>query len=173
MLRLLCCSLARPRESTTPANPATTFINMSPTTPSLFRFKDYEPVQDFNDRTTSFKGVEIKNVIELGNVSSSSTFVKRDLGFQGKLGHHVLLTYGDTMFSDAAGSDQWRGMTCNSAAVALDDPTAVYDTLLDDNNYPRCFLKPTEEYGEDPSVYALGITNIVETSHGEGGHFLK
>lgn len=112
--------------------------------------------------------VKIKEVKELGDVSSTSTFVKRDLGFQGKLGSHMLITYGDTMFSDAEGNDEFRGMTCNSMAIACDEPTCVFDPVLDDRKYPRCFLQPSKEYGEDPSVYSLGITNIVETSHGEG-----
>jgi len=112
--------------------------------------------------------VQVQNVIELGNVSSTSTLVKRDLGFQGKLGNYILLSYGDTMFTDSSGSDEFRGMTCNSLAIACEDPTQVFDPLLGDNGYPHCFLIPSKEYGEDPSKYALGITNVVETSHGNG-----
>jgi len=141
---------------------------MPSTTPPLFRFKENKIDEKIAAPTASPKEVLIKYVTELGNVSSSNTFVKRDLGFQGKLGNYVLLTYGDTMFSDIDGSDQWRGMTCNSAAIAADGPTIVFDPVLNENNYPHCFLKPTEEYGEDPSVYALDITNVVEISPGEG-----
>lgn len=112
--------------------------------------------------------VKIKEVTELGDVSSTSTFVKRDLGFQGKLGPHILITYGDTMFSDAEGNEEFRGMTCNSTAIACDEPTCVFDPVLDEREYPRCFLQPSKEYGENSSVYSLGITNIVETSRGEG-----
>jgi len=123
---------------------------------------DYVPVA---------REVTVKNVIELGNVSSMSTLVKRDLGFQGKLGPHVVLSYGDTMFTDSQGSDEFRGMTCNSSAIACTDPTQVFDPLLDDSGYPHCLMKPSDEYGEDPSKYALGITNVVETTHGKGKPF--
>ncbi|KAK5945941.1 hypothetical protein PMZ80_000080 [Knufia obscura] len=112
--------------------------------------------------------VKIQNVTELGNVSSISSLVKRDLGFQGKLGDYILINYGDTMFTDARGSDEFRGMTCNSCAIACEDPTQVFDAKLDNSGYPHCLLMPSDEYGEDSSKYALGITNIVETSHGKG-----
>lgn len=110
----------------------------------------------------------IKSVVELGNVSSNSTFVKRDLGFQGTLGNHIILTYGDTMFSNAARDDTFRGMTCNSVAIATTDPTEVLDPLLDENSYPKCLLRPSEQHGEDPSTFSLGVTNIIETSPGRG-----
>lgn len=38
---------------------------------------------------------KVTSVEELGDVQSLSTCVKRDLGFQGKLGDHVVLTYGE------------------------------------------------------------------------------
>lgn len=112
--------------------------------------------------------ISVKEVTELGDVLSASTFVKRDLGYQGKLGPYILLTYGDTMFSTAEGDDEFRGMTCNSAAFACEEATCVFDPVLDDNDYPRCLLQPTQDYGEDPSVDSLGITNVIETSPGEG-----
>lgn len=118
--------------------------------------------------TAAPREVKIAKVEELGNVSSTSTFVKRDLGFQGKVGKYIVLTYGDTLYSDAQGSDQWRGMTCNSGAIACTDPTQVYDSILDDNNYPKWLLKPTEDFGEDAATYALGLTNVIETSPGKG-----
>lgn len=138
-------------------------------TKSLFIVHDHDESEGSSDTEQSgVREVKIKEVTELGDVSSTSTFVKRDLGFQGKLGSHILVTYGDTMFSDAEGNDQFRGMTCNSIAIACDDPTSVLDPVLGDNQYPQCFLLPSSEYGEDPSVDSLGITNVVEMSHGEG-----
>lgn len=112
--------------------------------------------------------ISIKGVKELGNVTSTSTCVKRDLGFQGKLGKHILLTYGDTMYSKEGGNDEFRGMTCNSVAIASDNPTRVHDPLLNNDGWPHCFLQPSKEYNEDPSVNALGITNVIETRPGEG-----
>lgn len=109
--------------------------------------------------------LEVKNVIELGNVRSTSTSVKRDLGFHGRLGQYAFNTYGDTMFGSG---DQFRGMTCNSIAIATTSPTEVLDPLLNDNSYPHCFLLPDQSSGEDPSSWSLGITNIIETAPGQG-----
>ncbi|KAK5083527.1 hypothetical protein LTR05_006029 [Lithohypha guttulata] len=142
---------------------------MSPGTPSLMLM---QIATDCNDAPVSTdlerREVKINDVTELGNVLSTSAFVKRDLGFQGQLGSYILLTYGDTMFSDAEGSDQFRGMTCNSVAVAGKHPTKVLDPRLDQDGFPHCFLRPSEQYNEDPSVYALGLTNVVEISPGKG-----
>jgi len=143
--------------------------NGPPVPKNLILVRDHDSGQDAVDAgAPAARDINIQNVVELGNVSSMSTLVKRDLGFQGKLGHYILLTYGDTMFTDSHGSDEFRGMTCNSSAIACDDATQVFDALLDDHGYPHCLLKPSEEYGEDPSKYALGITNVVETSHDRG-----
>lgn len=136
---------------------------------NLFRVDGHDAANGTADGSfPEAREIKIQNVVELGNVSSMSTLVKRDLGFQGKLGDYIVLTYGDTMFTDANGSDEFRGMTCNSSAIACEDPTQVFDPMLGDNGYPNCLLKPSHEYGEDPSKYALGITNIVETSRGKG-----
>lgn len=136
---------------------------------SLFRADNQEGSEASSGvEHSNAREVRIKNVVELGDVRSASTYVKRDLGFQGKLGPHILLSYGDTLFSDASGSDEFRGMTCNSTAIACDEPTCVLDPVLDHNNYPRSLLQPSSKYGEDPSVYSLGITNVVETTPGEG-----
>lgn len=43
------------------------------------------------------RNVIIVHVEELGNVRADSTRVERDLGFQGKIGEHVLLTYGESI----------------------------------------------------------------------------
>ena len=43
------------------------------------------------------RNVIIAHVEELGNVRADSTRVERDLGFQGKIGEHVLLTYGESI----------------------------------------------------------------------------
>ncbi|MBA7489675.1 hypothetical protein ES702_00209 [subsurface metagenome] len=156
------------RKST--AESTSTRSNMANTN-RLFIVHDHTGQEGSTDPDTpNHRELKIKEVTELGDVTSTSTFVKRDLGFQGKLGSHILITYGDTMFSDAEGNDKFRGMTCNSTAVACEEPTSVFDPVLDESEYPRCFLQPSEEYGEDPSVYSLGITNVVETSHGEGIH---
>ncbi|KAL9113784.1 MAG: hypothetical protein Q9227_002229 [Pyrenula ochraceoflavens] len=118
--------------------------------------------------------LEVASVELLGNVHSATTFVKRDLGFQGKLGNVVLLTYGDTLFSDETNSSAWRGMTSDSAALATTDPLVVWDTGLSDNGYPVQFCPVMEEFGEDPAHTAMGVTNVVELSPGRGlVYFLK
>ena len=104
----------------------------------------------------------------LGDVHSATTFVKRDLGFQGQVGNNVLLTYGDTMYSDRNYSDQFRGMTSDSVALATHDPLVVVDPHLDNDGYPKQFCPLVEHFGEDPSECALGITNAVETYPGQG-----
>jgi hypothetical protein len=107
-------------------------------------------------------------VQELGNVYSETTHVKRDLGFQGRIGSNIFLSYGDTMYSDRTYSDEFRGMTSDSIALATHDPLGVLDIDLDDQGYPQQFCPVMAEYGEDSSTYAVGITNIVETYPGQG-----
>lgn len=141
---------------------------MTSTHPPILRLKDFGFLRCPEKSSQSPSQVNVKNVTELGNVLSSNTHIKRDLGFQGTLNGYCLLTYGDTMFSDVEMSDKWRGMTCNSIAVATQDPTVVVVPTLDENKFPHFFLKPTDEYNEDPAVYSLGITNIIEVSPGRG-----
>jgi hypothetical protein len=75
-----------------------------------------------------------------------TTFVKRDLGFPGRLGCNIFLSYGDTMYA----------------------PLEVIDIHLNAQGHPRQFCPIMAEYGEDPATHALGITNIVETYPGQG-----
>lgn len=115
--------------------------------------------------------ISASSVELLGDVHSSTTYVKRDLGFQGQVDSFVLLTYGDTMYSDANYSDTWRGMTCNSVALATHDPTKVFDVNLcqvNDQPYPDHFCPLLAEYGEDPSSWSCGITNVIEAGPGRG-----
>lgn len=108
--------------------------------------------------------VNIACVDFLGNVHSATTYVKRDLGFQGQLGQYVLLSYGDTLYSDANYSDTWRGMTSDSVALATQNPLVVVDPVLNSEGYPPQFCPLISAFGEEPSTCALGITNVVETN---------
>ena len=72
------------------------------------------------------------------------------------------------MYSDGNYSDHWRGMTSDSVALATKDPLVVIDPDLNEDGYPKQFCPIIEHYGEDKSVCALGITNVVETNEGEG-----
>lgn len=108
----------------------------------------------------------------LGNVRSLTTHVKRDLGFQGSIGDHVLLTYGDTMYSDANYTDTWRGMTSDSMAYATQNPLEVLDVQLNEQGYPGQFCPLEKRYGEDAAECAMGITNVVETYPGRGSQEL-
>lgn len=113
--------------------------------------------------------IQIAKVQALGNVTATRTSVSRDLGFQGKLGKHILLTYGDTIFQPDDGSDSFVGLTSNSVGIACKDPTKVFDPLLDEQEkYPQFFLKPDTNFGEDPHEDALGVTNVIETKPGYG-----
>jgi hypothetical protein len=112
--------------------------------------------------------ISVSSAKLLGNVHSLSTHVKRDLGFQGKIGPHVLLTYGDTMYSDSNYTDTWRGMTSDSMAYATHDPLQVLDVDLNGQGYPKQFCPLEKAYGEDASACAMGITNVVETTPGQG-----
>ena len=112
--------------------------------------------------------LSVDHVEEIGNVHSNTTFVKRDLGFAGQIGNYYLLSYGDTMYSDANYSDTWRGMTSDSVALATHDPLEVVDVNLDDQGYPQQFCPIAAQYGEDLTTCALGITNVVETYPGQG-----
>jgi len=120
-----------------------------------------------NPRRTPAR-VTVSCVEELGDVHSESTYVKRDLGFQGQIGQYVLLTYGDTLYGDADYTDTWRGMTSDSVALATHNPLIVVDPDLNANGYPKQFCPVIEHYGEDMSTCALGITNVVETYQGQG-----
>lgn len=112
--------------------------------------------------------VSICTVEELGDVHSGTTYVKRDLGFPGQIDENVFLSYGDTLYSDAAYSDTFRGMTSDSMALATHNPLEVFDVNLNSQGYPQQFCPIVAEYGEDSSTYALGITNVVETFPGQG-----
>ncbi|KIV80939.1 hypothetical protein PV11_08404 [Exophiala sideris] len=104
----------------------------------------------------------------LGNVQSATTYVKRDLGFQGQIGEYILLSYGDTLYSDENNTDTWRGMTSDSLALAAHDPLVVVDPVLNDDGYPPQFCPAISSFGEDPADCGLGITNAVETTDGDG-----
>lgn len=135
-----------------------------------------QPWSNTTFRATAYSGPprpfppdpKVAKVDFLGDVHSSNTYVIRDLGFQGRLGDHILLSYGDTLFSDANYSDTWRGIASDSIALATHDPLVVIDPILDDNGYPPQFCPIHKQYGEDNSECALGITNVVETSHNQG-----
>ncbi|RMD43562.1 hypothetical protein DV735_g1577, partial [Chaetothyriales sp. CBS 134920] len=134
--------------------------------PHDLRFEPY-PI-DTKGETRALTQDSIACVEELGDVCSASTWVKRDLGFAGQIGSHILLSYGDTLYTDEHGSDEFRGMTSDSVALATRDPLVVLDTDLDDRGYPNqaCPLMP--DCGEDVAEHALGITNVVETEPGRG-----
>ncbi len=112
--------------------------------------------------------VSVSSVKLLGNVRSLTTHVKRDLGFQGRIGSHVLLTYGDTLYSDANYTDTWRGMTSDSMAYATHNPLEVVDVGLNDQSFPAQFCPLEKSYGEEAAECAMGITNVVETYPGQG-----
>jgi hypothetical protein len=101
-------------------------------------------------------------------VHSVNTFVKRDLGFQGRIGNNIFLSYGDTMYSDSSYSDEFRGMTSDSIALATHDPLEVRDINLDGQGHPQQFCPIMAECGEESSTHALGITNVIETYPGQG-----
>ena len=123
------------------------------------------PEEDTSPSSTVALSVECVDF--LGDVHSATTFVKRDLGFAGQIGKYILLSYGDTMYSDEHYSDQFRGMTSDSVALATHDPLVVVDSGLKDG-YPPQFCPIVSHYGEEMSKCALGITNVVETHPDEG-----
>lgn len=113
--------------------------------------------------------INISCVEFLGNVQSATTYVKRDLGFQGQIGQYVLLSYGDTLYSDANYSDTWRGMTSDSVALATQDPLTVVDPILNAEGYPPQFCPLISSFGEEAAECALGITNVVQTASQDQG----
>lgn len=112
--------------------------------------------------------VSVAHAELLGNVRSLSTQVNRDLGFQGRIDSHILLTYGDTLYSDGNYSDTWRGMTSDSMAYATRNPLEVLDVDLNDQGYPKQFCPLEGTYGEDAAHHAMGITNVIQTYPGQG-----
>ena len=112
--------------------------------------------------------VSVSCVELLGDVRSLTPRVKRDLDFRGRIGNHVLLTYGDTLNSDANYTDTWRGMTSDSIAYATHNPSEFLDVGLNDQGFPQQFCPLEEKYGEDTAECAMGITNVIETYSGQG-----
>jgi hypothetical protein len=111
----------------------------------------------------------VSNVDFLGDVHSLTTHVVRDLGFQGQIGPYILLTYGDTIYTDAHhNTSKFMGMTSDSVALATHNPLEVIDPLLNEKKYPKQFCPISEKHGENMSTCALGITNVVETYQGQG-----
>ena len=104
----------------------------------------------------------------LGTVHSTTTYVLRDLGFQGKIGNTTFLTYGDTLYSNASYNTGFLGMTSDSVALATDDPLQVDDVNLNAQGYPEQFCPIEAKWGEEAATDAMGITNVVETNPGEG-----
>ena len=132
----------------------------------LFQHDEHHDLRRYPHRSDQqLRPLKVANVIELGNVRSSTTSVKRDLGFCGRLGNYEFLSFGDTLFGLG---EQFKGMTCNSLGIATTSPTEVMDPVLDENGYPRFFLRPNEEVGERIDHYSLGITSIIETRPGSG-----
>ena len=112
--------------------------------------------------------LSVSSVQELGEVHSEDTYVLRDLGFPGQIGGNTWLSYGDTTYSDPSYDDTKKGMTSDSIALATNNPIWVNDVNLNSQGFPQQFCPIMAEYGEDASTYALGITNVVETTPGEG-----
>ncbi|KAK9235267.1 hypothetical protein V1525DRAFT_410499 [Lipomyces kononenkoae] len=112
--------------------------------------------------------VAVDSATLLGDIYSTTTHCVRDNGFNGQIGGYTLLSYGDTMFRDQDYSDTFRGMTSDSVAHATSDPLRVTDVLLDESGWPRQFCPLNPAWNEDISVDAMGITNVVETSPGQG-----
>lgn len=117
--------------------------------------------------------LSVSSVQFLGDVHSENTYVLRDLGFAGQIGEHVFLSYGDTLWSDVNYSDKFRGITSDSMALATHNPLEVLDFNLNSQGYPPQFCPILEEYGEDPSTYAVGITNVVETCADQGEQSIR
>ncbi|KAL9616631.1 MAG: hypothetical protein Q9160_008514 [Pyrenula sp. 1 TL-2023] len=119
--------------------------------------------------------LEVSAVDVLGNVHSNTTFVLRDLGFSGELDHLVILSYGDTLWTNASyDTSVFRGLTSDSMALATSNPLVVVDVGLNSRGYPNQFCPIMKEYGEDPDIDAMGITNVVEVCPGLGIlYFLK
>lgn len=113
--------------------------------------------------------LEVSFVDFLGDVHSATSFIKRDLGFSGQLDNLTVLSYGDTLWSNAENdTSTFRGLTSDSMALATENPLIVVDVGLNDQGYPNQFCPIMKEYGEDMSEDAMGITNVVEISPGLG-----
>ncbi|KAK9328090.1 hypothetical protein V1520DRAFT_12981 [Lipomyces starkeyi] len=104
----------------------------------------------------------------LGDVHSTNTYVVRDNGFNGQIGDQTLLTYGDTLYKDSSYSDTFYGIVSNSVAQPTSNPLQVFDLLLNSQGWPEQFCPVNAAWGEDNTDYAIGISNVMETSPGNG-----
>ena len=122
-----------------------------------------------HERRSEHLPITVAQVAFLGDVRSENTYVVCDLGFAGQIDAYVLLSYGDTLYTDSNYSaTPFRGMVSDSIALATHDPLKVLDVNLNDDGYPTQFCPIMTDMGEDPTECALGITNVVETYPGQG-----
>jgi hypothetical protein len=113
--------------------------------------------------------VKVQSSTLLGDIRSRTTHCVRDNGFQGRIGDHVIISYGDTIFRNKSYKSEWLGMTSDSVALATSNPLEVEDVNLDSKGWPEqfCQLNP-RWHKENPGDDAMGITNVVETTPGKG-----
>lgn len=127
------------------------------------------PIQSNHLSPRGQLSLNVSRVDFLGEVHSATTYVKRDLGFSGQLDNVIILSYGDTIWSNAQNdTSTFRGLTSDSMALATDNPLAVVDVGLNNQGYPNQFCPVMSEYGESMSDDAMGITNVVQISPGLG-----
>lgn len=72
------------------------------------------------------------------------------------------------MWSNSSYSEEFRGMTSDSVALATTDPCLVEDIGVQPNGYPKQFCPIMSEHGEEAANDSMGITSVIETEEGKG-----
>lgn len=106
----------------------------------------------------------------LGHQHAHNSSSHRDLGFTGRLGGKWFAVYGDTLWCDTGvthpdqDTEGFHGMVRNSLSALTDDPLAVHDLHLNDDEpvpHQKQLVPFNEEWGET-NTFGFGGTSIVE-----------
>ena len=109
----------------------------------------------------------------LGNQSTPSGPIYRDLGFTGVVNGLIVWTFGDTLWRYDPVNDKYAFCASDSAAFGLlNTPIAVYDFGITpvSGKYPKEWipLLDSEEAEGGLSKFAMGGTNVIEIAPNQG-----
>ena len=116
---------------------------------------------------------KVANYTYLGNQTTVSGPIYRDLGFTGVVNGLIVWTFGDTLWKPDPNQEKYFFLSSDSAAFGHKDiPTAVYDFGVTpiSKTYPTEWipLLPSEEASGGLSVFAMGGTNVIEYATNQG-----
>lgn len=96
----------------------------------------------------------------LGNITSTNSYVVRDLGYHGTIDSWEINSYGDTFhcqYQDPTTTRDCSPVSVNSASLDTDDPLYVEEFNLNDGA-PQAFV-PFDDTEQPNYNWGMGITN--------------